>query len=105
VTEPIIIYPGEILQEEFLEPMEISQNELAAKTQIPASCISEIIQGKSSITADIALKLGKFFGTSAEIWMGLKKEYDLRKKMVEGASQFISLMEFLRTVQILIKDG
>ena len=74
------IHPGEILEEEFLKPMDISAYRLAKETKIPATRISQIIKGKRRITADTALRLGKFFGNSADFWMGIQIEYDLRKE-------------------------
>ncbi len=74
------IHPGEILREEFLKPMKITPYLLAKSTHIPATRISEIIKEKRRISADTALRLGKFFGTSAEFWLGLQMEYDLREE-------------------------
>lgn len=71
------IHPGEILLEEFLKPMGISQNQLALKTRVPARRINEIILGKRRITADTALRLAKFFGTTAKFWLGLQTDYDI----------------------------
>lgn len=75
--EPIA--PGEILLEEFLKPNEISQEKLSRDIDVPKSRISGLIHGKRSITADTALRLSAYFGTSAEFWMNLQTEYDLRK--------------------------
>ena len=74
------IHPGEILQEEFLKPMEISAYRLAKETFIPQTRISEIIKGNRRITADTALRLAKFFGTTAKFWLGLQDDYDLEKE-------------------------
>ena len=71
------IHPGEVLQEEFLKPMGISQNSLALRIRVPARRINEIVLGKRGITADTALRLAKFFGTSARFWLGLQLDYDL----------------------------
>ncbi|MCL6473132.1 MAG: HigA family addiction module antidote protein [Firmicutes bacterium] len=71
------VHPGEVLLEEFLKPMGISQNRLAINIGVPARRINEIVLGKRSITADTALRLAKFFGTSAEFWLGLQAQYDL----------------------------
>ena len=73
-----IIPPGEILLEEFMKPLGVSQNRLARDIDVPPGRINEIIKGKRSITADTALRLGKFFGTTAELWLNLQTEYDLR---------------------------
>jgi addiction module HigA family antidote len=71
------IHPGEVLWEEFLKPMSISQNRLALNIGVPPRRINEIVLGKRGITADTALRLAKFFGTSAEFWLGLQSQYDL----------------------------
>jgi len=71
------VHPGEVLLEEFLKPMGISQNRLALNIGVPARRINEIVLGKRGITADTALRLAKFFGTSAEFWLGLQSQYDL----------------------------
>jgi len=72
------IHPGEILLEEFLKPMGISINRLARDIAVPPGRISEIVNGKRSITADTALRLGKYFGVSPETWLDLQSDYDLR---------------------------
>ncbi len=72
------IHPGEILFEEFMKPLEISINRLAREILVPPGRISEIVNGKRSITADTALRLGKFFDVSPEIWLDLQSDYDLR---------------------------
>ena len=72
------IHPGEVLLEEFLRPMEISQSELARAIAVSLCRISEIVGGKRAITADTALRLGKYFGVSPEIWLGLQADYDIR---------------------------
>ena len=72
------VHPGEILLTEFLEPMGLSQNKLARALAVPPRRINEIVLGKRSITADTALRLAKFFSMSAEFWMGLQADYDLR---------------------------
>src|SRR5262245_42144428 len=71
------VHPGEVLQEEFLLPMGISQNRLALAIGVPARRINEIVLGKRGVSADTALRLAKFFGVSAEFWMGLQKDYEL----------------------------
>lgn len=70
------IHPGEVLLEEFLKPMGISQYALAKAIHVPAMRISEICNGKRSITADTAVRLAKFFGTSSGFWLGLQADYD-----------------------------
>ena len=71
------IHPGEILLEEFLKPMEISQYRLAKDISVPARRINEIVQGKRSITPDTALRLSKYFGLSERFWINLQARYDL----------------------------
>lgn len=73
------IPPGEILLEEFLKPLGISQNALARDIDIPVSRVSDIVKGSRAITADTALRLGAYLGTSAEFWLNLQVGYDLRK--------------------------
>ena len=72
------IHPGEILREEFMKPRELSQNALARALNVPPRRINEIVLEKRGITADTALRLARFFGTSAELWTGLQADYDLR---------------------------
>lgn len=71
------VHPGEVLREEFLNPMGLSQNKLAVNIGVPARRINEIVHEKRSVTADTALRLGRFFGTSSEFWIGLQSQYDL----------------------------
>lgn len=71
------IHPGEILLEDFLQPLEISQYALAKAISVPARRINEIVQGKRGITADTALRLGRYFGVSPQSWMNLQAHYDL----------------------------
>ena len=72
------IHPGEILFEEFLQPMGISINRLARDLEVPPGRISTIVNGKRSITADTALRLGMYFSVSPELWLNLQSDYDLR---------------------------
>ena len=71
------VHPGEILLEDFLKPMDITQYRLAKSIGVPQRRIGEIVAGKRSITADTALRLAKFFGTDAQSWMNLQTQYDL----------------------------
>ena len=73
-----LIHPGEILFEEFMQPLELSINRLARELIVPPGRVSAIVNGKRSITADTALRLGRYFGVSPELWMGLQADYDLR---------------------------
>ena len=71
------IHPGEVLLEEFLKPMNLSQNQLALAVRVPARRINEIIHGKRRVTADTALRLARYFGMSPGFWLGLQMDYDL----------------------------
>lgn len=71
------IHPGEILAEEFLKPLKLTQYRLAKNTGVPPRRINEIVQGTRAITADTALRLSRFFGNSAQFWMNLQTQYDL----------------------------
>ena len=73
------IHPGEVLLEEFLKPLGISAYRLSQDTRMPQTRVSEIIHGKRRVTADTALRLSKYFGTSAEFWLGLQTDYDLEE--------------------------
>ena len=72
------IHPGEILLEDFMKPLGVSINRLARDIVVPPGRISAIVNHKRAITADTALRLGKYFGVSPQTWMGLQAEYDLR---------------------------
>ncbi len=85
------IHPGEILLEEFLKPMEISAYRLAKETFIPQTRISEIIKGKRRITADTALRLSKFFGTTAKFWLGMQDDYDLEEEKNDKEKEINSI--------------
>jgi addiction module HigA family antidote len=73
------VHPGEILVEEFLEPLGISRYRLAKEIGVPMTRIAAICNGKRAITADTALRLARFFGTSARFWMGLQHDYDIEE--------------------------
>jgi addiction module HigA family antidote len=81
------IHPGEILCEEFMLPRGLSQNARARALNVPPRRINEIVMEKRSITADTALRLARFFGTSAEMWAGLQADYDLRLARYEKEKQ------------------
>lgn len=74
------IHPGEILLEEFLKPMGISQYRLAKDISVPPRRINEIVHGKRAITADTALRLSRYFGLSERLWMNLQVHYDMEKE-------------------------
>ncbi|MBI5290377.1 MAG: HigA family addiction module antidote protein [Chloroflexi bacterium] len=71
------VHPGEVLLEEFLKPMTLSQNRLALDIGVPPRRINEIVLGKRSVTADTALRLGRYFQMSPQFWLGLQMDYDL----------------------------
>jgi addiction module HigA family antidote len=74
------IHPGEVLQEEFLEPMGISAYRLSKDIGIPQTRVSQILKGNRRITADTALRLSKYFGTSPKFWLGLQDDFDLEEE-------------------------
>jgi antitoxin HigA-1 len=71
------VHPGEVLLEEFLKPLELSQTRLALCLGVPPRRINEIVLGKRRVTADTALRLARYFGTTPQFWLGLQSEYDL----------------------------
>jgi addiction module HigA family antidote len=81
------IHPGEILAEEFLEPLQLSQSRLARDINVPPRRINEICLGKRGITPDTALRLGRYFGQSAEFWMQLQQRYDLETRRDQIAAK------------------
>ena len=74
------IHPGEVLQEEFLVPLAVSAYRLSKDIGIPQTRVSEVIKGRRRITADTALRLSYYFGTSAKFWLGLQDDYDLEEE-------------------------
>ncbi len=88
-------HPGEILLEEFLKPMGISQNRLSMELRVPVHRINEIIHGRRGITSDTALRLSKFFGTTPEFWLNLQISYDLvdAKQKIEQDLRYIRTLE------------
>lgn len=73
------VHPGEVLLEEFLETLQMSQNRLAREIGVPPRRINEIVLGKRSVTPDTALRLSRYFGTSSRFWLGLQMDYDLEE--------------------------
>jgi addiction module HigA family antidote len=86
------IHPGEILLEEFLKPMEISAYRLSKDVFIPQTRISEIIKGRRRITADTALRLSKYFGTSAKFWLGLQDDFDIEEESSNKAEELDNIL-------------
>jgi antitoxin HigA-1 len=82
-----LIVPGEILLEEFMRPLGISQNRLAREVDVPVSRIAGVVKGDRVITADTALRFARFFGTSAEMWLKLQSDHDLRVARRSSAAQ------------------
>ena len=79
----VTTHPGEMLEEEFLRPLGLSQNALALKIRVPATRIGDIVHGRRGITPDTALRLSRFFGTSPEFWLNLQQMHDLSKARLE----------------------
>ena len=73
------VHPGEVLQKEFLTPLEISQNKIARDIGVPPRRINEIVHGKRAVTADTALRISRYFGTSEGFWMGLQADFELEE--------------------------
>ena len=88
------VHPGEILLEEFLKPMEITAYRLSKSIGIPQTRTSQIIKGKRGITADTALRLSKYFGTSPKFWLGLQDDYDLE----EQTNKLENVLEQIQTL-------
>jgi addiction module HigA family antidote len=85
------IHPGEVLLEEFLKPMGISAYRLAKETKLPQTRISEIVKGKRRITADTALRVAKFLGTTPKFWLGLQDDYDLEEQQEKLADKLAGI--------------
>ena len=90
------IHPGEVLNEEFLLPMGISAYRLAKDTGLPQTRISEILREKRRVTADTALRMGKYFGVSPRFWLGLQDDYDLE----EGRAGIEDELQSIRTITV-----
>ncbi len=88
------IHPGEILQEDFLLPMDLTPYRLAKETRIDQKRISEIIKGKRAITADTALRFSRFFGNSAQFWLNIQAHYDLEQKERELSKELKTIKKF-----------
>jgi len=73
------VHPGEVLVEEFLKPLGLSRYELAKRIRVPLTRIAEICRGRRAVTADTALRLARFFGTSSKFWLGLQEDYDIEE--------------------------
>ena len=89
------IHPGEVLQEEFLIPLQITPYRLAKETNIPQTRISEIVKGNRRITADTALRLSQFFGNSAKFWLGLQDDFDIENELLVKPEEFEHIKRFV----------
>lgn len=90
------IHPGEILQEEFLVPLEITAYRLSKDIGIPQTRVSEIIKGNRRITADTALRLSKYFGNSAKFWLGLQDDFDIEEEKNHKKSALNAIKHYAR---------
>lgn len=88
------VHPGEILKEEFLDPMNVTAYRLAKETNIPQTRVSEIIHGKRSVTADTALRFSRFFGTTPEFWLNLQNAYDLEEEQTLYEKEFSQIKQY-----------
>ena len=88
------IHPGEVLQEEFLIPLQITPYRLAKETNIPQTRISEIIKGNRRVTADTALRLSQYFGNSAKFWLGLQDDFDIENELLEKQKELDLIKPF-----------
>lgn len=88
------IHPGEILDEEFLKPMEITAYKLSLAIGVPQTRTSQIIKGRRRITADTALRLAKYFGTSPGFWLGLQNDYDIEEEKSNIKSELEQIQSF-----------
>jgi len=88
------IHPGEILKEEFLEPLGISAYKLSKDLGIPQTRVSQILRGKRRITADTALRLSRYFGTSAKFWLGLQNDFDIEEEQLAKEKELNNIQPF-----------
>ena len=88
------IHPGEVLQEEFLLPMNISAYRLSKDIGIPQTRVSEIIKGNRRISANTAIRLSNYFGNSAKFWLGLQNDYDIEEELVKKQKEFDSIRNY-----------
>ena len=85
----VTTHPGIVLLEEFLKPLNISQNKLAMDIHVPATRIGDIVHGRRAVTPDTSLRLARYFGTSPEFWLNLQQSYDLSKTRIEEEKQIV----------------
>lgn len=91
------IHPGEILNEEFLIPMEITPYRLAKEIGIPQTRVSQIVKGNRRITADTAIRLSRYFGNSVKFWLGIQDDYDIRTTFETKREEFENIRQFENT--------
>ena len=99
------IHPGEILLEDFMKPLELSSYRVAKDIGVPALRISQIVRGQRSITADTAMRLARYFGTSAAIWLRLQARYDLEIAEAKMAKRINREVKVLQVTQTTISNG
>jgi len=95
------IHPGEILEEEFMKPLELSANALAHALDVPVTRVSEIVRGRRGMTADTALRLARLFGTTPEFWLGLQSDFDLRVARRDSGRAISDAVSPLRADRVL----
>jgi addiction module HigA family antidote len=86
------VHPGEVLGEEFLKPLGVSAYRMAKEIGVPATRVSEILHGRRSVTADTALRLARYFGTSAKFWLGLQEDHDLEEESLAKAKELKAIV-------------
>jgi len=96
------IHPGEILRIEFLDPLGVSQNRLAREIGVPPRRINEIVHGKRSITADTAIRLSKFFGTTAQFWLNLQSRYELDCIIYAERTEKTGRFDFIKKIAAVL---
>ena len=99
------IHPGEILMEDFMKPLGLSSYRVAKDIGVPALRISQIVRGQRSITADTAMRLARYFGTSAAIWLRLQARYDLEIAEAKMAKRINREVKVLQVTQTTISNG
>jgi addiction module HigA family antidote len=88
-----VTHPGQFLLDEFMEPHGLSANALATALHVPANRVTAILKGQRAVTADTALRLGRYFGTTPELWLNLQKDYELRAARATSEDEIASLIE------------
>jgi addiction module HigA family antidote len=99
------VHPGEVLWEDFMKPLGLSQYRVAKDIGVPALRISQIVRGRRAITADTALRLARYFGTSAGVWLRLQARYDLEVAEAKLAKRITREVKVLQTTQVAIPSS